>query len=88
MVKTNKTKLAMNITLKGVPFKQVNEFKCLGSIITANNNSAADIKRKLGLRLRNVNKDLNDNSKIAAFEMKCHKKYQREDTNKNQPMAQ
>ena len=49
MVITNKKETTMNITLKGKPLKQVNEFKYLGSIITANNSSATDIKRRLGL---------------------------------------
>ena len=44
-----KKEATMNVTLNGEPLKQVNEFKYLGSIITANNSSATDIKRRLGL---------------------------------------
>ena len=44
MVITNKKE-----TLKGKSLKQVNEFKYLGSIITANNSSTTDIKPRLGL---------------------------------------
>ena len=49
MVITNKKETTMNIKLKGKPLNQVNEFKYFGSIITANNSSTTDIKRKLGL---------------------------------------
>ena len=49
MVITNQKGTTVNITLKGKPLKQVNELKYLGSIITANNSSATDIKRRLGL---------------------------------------
>ena len=51
MVITNKQNVTMNITLNGKPLKQVKEFKYLGSLITAKNDSATDIKRRLGLAI-------------------------------------
>ena len=42
--------------MDGEPLKQVNEFKYLGSIITANNSSATDIKRRLGLAFGKLDK--------------------------------
>ena len=97
----------MNIKLKGKSVKQVSECKYLSSIIKTKNDSATDIKRRLGLangafgKLDKIwkNKKVklatkirlldalvlpvalygsetwariqNDNSKLAAFEMKC-----------------
>ena len=107
MIITNKKNVTLDIKLKGKQLKQVTEFKYLGSIITANNSSAIDIKRRLGLanaafgKLDKIwkNKKVglttkirlldalvipvatyasetwtrtqNDDSRIAAFEMKC-----------------
>ena len=103
MVITNKQNVTMNITLNGKLLKQVKEFKYLGLLITAKNDSATNIKRRLGLatgaNLTRYGKSVklatkmrlldalvlpvalygsetwtrtqNDNSKIAAFEMKC-----------------
>ena len=49
LVITNKKNITMNITLKGKQLK-MNEFKYLGSIIITNNNdSITDIKRRLGM---------------------------------------
>ena len=49
MVITNKQNVIMNLALNGKPLKQVKKFKYLGSLITAKNDSATNIKRRLGL---------------------------------------
>ena len=110
MVITNKQNVTMNITLNDKSLKQVKEFKYLGSLITTKNDSATDIKRRLGLATGSFGKldkiwknrkeklatkirlldalvlsevlygsetwtrTQNDNSKIAAFKMKCFRR--------------